>query len=219
MRAVEARSLAYTPDWEPLVDALKRIIATGVPAEEAKSDLCRAMADKEIGVRVRIAASDDSEGGQVFSKRNVGVPLHLEPRDLDWVQSRPLKPWSIGPTPGEHYYWIGGWEKRPIDLIEVSTADVMEILCGAGLEDQAGRKSAIAGVESAAIRALASHLRKNIGLTRAEAAEWCATNEFNLTGRGFQNRVWPKARAEAGLEAKAPPGRKALPRPKRKSSR
>ena len=95
--------MAYTPDWEPLADALERVMATGATEDEAKIDLCRAMADRNINVRVRIAASDYGMRGQVFSKRNVGVPPHLGPGDLDWVQSRPLKPWSIGPMPGQHY--------------------------------------------------------------------------------------------------------------------
>jgi hypothetical protein len=212
--------VAYTQDWEPLADALKRVMATGTNEDQAKTDLCHAVADRKIDVRVRIAANDYGMRGCFLSGRNVGVPPRLEPDSLDWLESRPLEAWSIGPRPGEHYSWIGGWEKRPIDLIELSTADVVDILCGAGLGDQAGRTStAIAGIESAAIRDLASHLRNNIGLKRAEAAQWCATRGFKLTHRGFQNRVWPKARAEAGLEAKAPPGRKALPGPKRKSSR
>jgi hypothetical protein len=64
----------------------------------------------------------------VFSNGNVGVPLHLAPSDFDWKLSRPFAQWSIGPRLGEHYLWVGGWEKRPIDLIEVSTADVIDVL-------------------------------------------------------------------------------------------
>ena len=40
--------MAYTPDWEPLADALKRIVAAGSDEEEAKNDLCRAVADRKI---------------------------------------------------------------------------------------------------------------------------------------------------------------------------
>jgi hypothetical protein len=122
--------VAYTPDWEPLAAALQRVRATGVSEDEAKTDLCRAVADRRIDVRVSIAATDHGMRGQVFSDGNVGVPPHLKPRDLDWVQSRPLAQWSIGPRPGQHYTWIGGWENRPLDLIELSTANVIEVLCG-----------------------------------------------------------------------------------------
>lgn len=126
--------MAYTPDWEPLADALKRVTATGASEDEAKTDLCRAMADRKIDVRVRVAASDYGMRGQVFSDGNVGVPPHLRPGDLDWAQSRPFGQWSIGPRLGEHYEWIRGWENRSLDLIEVSTADVTNVLiAGAGV--------------------------------------------------------------------------------------
>jgi hypothetical protein len=120
--------VAYTPDWEPLADALKRVMTTGVAENEAKTDLCRAVADRKINVRVRIAASD-SMGGQFFSDGNVGVPRHLNPDDFDWTRSRPLRPWSIGPMLGQHYSW--DWEDRPIDLIELLTSDVKKVLHGA----------------------------------------------------------------------------------------
>jgi hypothetical protein len=120
--------VAYTPDWEPLADALKRVIATGASEDEAKLDLCGAVADQKIRVRVRIAASDYKRS-QVFSGGNVEVPPHLAPGDFDWVLSHPFAQWRIGPKPGQHYAWIEGWKHRPLDLIELSTADVIEILC------------------------------------------------------------------------------------------
>src|SRR5262245_38829540 len=95
----------------------------GTGDEEAKTDLCRAVADRQIHVRASIR-------GKVFSNGNVGVPPHLRPEDLDWTQSRPLGSWWIGPKLGQHYFL--DWEKRSLDLIELSTSDVMKILCGAG---------------------------------------------------------------------------------------
>jgi hypothetical protein len=122
--------VAYPPVWEKLADALKRVIATDVSEDEAKLDLCNAVADRKINVRVKIAASDRDRPGQVFSDGNVGVPAHLKPDDLDWVQSRPFAQWWIGPKGPENYTWFSGGN-RPLDLIELSTADVIEILCGA----------------------------------------------------------------------------------------
>jgi hypothetical protein len=120
--------VAYTPDWEPLAVALKRVIAAGASEDEAKLNLCGAVADQKIRVRVRIAKSDRGRGGQVFFGGNVGVPPHLASSDFDWKLSRPFAQWQIGPMLAEHYLWIGGWENRPIDLIELSTADVIDVL-------------------------------------------------------------------------------------------
>ena len=203
--------MAYTPDWEPIADALKRVMATGVSEDEAKTDLCRAVADRKIKIQVRIA-QNDGRRGQVFSGPNVEVPVHLSPNDLDWSRSCPLKPWSIGPVGPQRYVWIGGWEKRPIDLIEVPTSDVSRILCG-GLNEvgkTGARRTTVATVdqETKAIHALALYLKENPNLKREEAATWCQKKGFDLSDRGFQGHVWPDARVKAGLPRKAPPGRK-----------
>lgn len=121
--------MAYTPDWEPLADALKRVMATGASEGEAKLDLCRAVADRKIRVRVRIAKH--ARKGQVFSGGNVKVPPHLASGDFDWKLSQPLEQWRIGPRWGERREpeWVRGWEYWPLDLIELSTADVTNVLC------------------------------------------------------------------------------------------
>jgi hypothetical protein len=184
-------------------------MATGASKDQAQTDLCRAMADRKIHVRVRIAPNH-YERGRVFSDGNVGVPPHLNPHDFDWVQSRPLAQWSIGPMPGQQYSWLAGWQNRPLDLIELSTSDVTKILCeGASADDNtSGALAATAKREAEAIKALASHLKGNPQLRRADAAAWCRGQGFDLSGQGFQNRIWPRARDQAGLSAKAHPGRK-----------
>ena len=70
-----------------------------------------------------------------------------------------------------------------------------------------------AKAESDAIKHLASKLKENPSLTKADAEAEC--KQFEITQRGFRDRVWPNARKDAGLSATAPAGRK----PQKKSAR
>jgi hypothetical protein len=196
--------VAYTPVWEPLAEALKRVKATGLEEDEAKADLCNAMADGKINVRVRIAAKDTLRG-KFFTGSNIRVPPHLVPADFDWTHSQPVNPWQIGPALGQHYTWIEDWKNRPLDLIKLSTADVIEVLCH---REKQGRVSAKVRHENDAIEALARYLKSNPELTKTEAMAFFKASGFNVRVRGFQSRVWPKAREQAGLGALAPSGRK-----------
>jgi hypothetical protein len=106
-------------------------MAAGIEEDEAKTDLCHAMADGKINVRVRIAAKDTWRG-KFFTGLNITVPPDLVPADFDWTHSQPVNPWPIGPALGQHYSWIEDWKDRPIDLILLSTDDVKRVLCNAG---------------------------------------------------------------------------------------
>ena len=94
-------------------------------------------------MRVTIAKSHRPGGGKSFKGGNVGVPQRLNPLDLNWAQSRPLEPWSIGPMPGQHYFW-DGWEVRPIELIELYTSDV-ERLFGTASVSEGGQDETLLG--------------------------------------------------------------------------
>jgi hypothetical protein len=65
--------------------------------------------------------------------------------------------------------------------------------------------AATARGENDAVRVLASKLKENPDMTRAEAFDEC--KPFGVGARAF-DRVWPKARERAGLSATAPAGRK-----------
>jgi hypothetical protein len=116
----------YVPEWEPLADAVKRIVGPGVLEDQARLDLCRAIADAKISIRVTIHAPHKRQ--QTYLRDNVGVPKSLHPRNIDWIDSRPTTSWWIGPALGQHYFWDGGQER--IELVEVATADVMACLGG-----------------------------------------------------------------------------------------
>jgi hypothetical protein len=61
--------------------------------------------------------------------------------------------------------------------------------------------------ESGAIRVLAELLRESPKLRRPAARAQLAARGIKISERAFLNRVWPKAREDAGLNAVAPSGR------------
>jgi hypothetical protein len=133
--------LGYTPDWELLAHALKRVVASGVARSQdkteaqAKTEICQAIADRKIGIRVLMQKAALDVGGKILVGGNVEVPPRLDPVDFDWDKSRPFKPWNTGPDdgiPAERYFATWPWKPRSIEWIELSTADVVEILCGGG---------------------------------------------------------------------------------------
>jgi hypothetical protein len=194
--------MADTPDWEPLGDALKRVVeATRVSEKEAKTRLCQAMAAHTVAVRFApIYFSRRGVRGGSFIP-NAAV---LSPDDLDWMDSRPQNASSIGPL----HSLTDSWTGQPF-VLELFVPDVIEVLCG-GVDTNLGeRETRKSTVETEAINALASRL-KICGnyLRREEAFEWLKGQGFELSERGFQNRVWPDARVQAGLDPKAPRGRK-----------
>jgi hypothetical protein len=124
--------VAYVPEWEPLADALTRVMTSGVNEQQAKIEICQAIADKKIDIRVEIEKAAPDVGGKTLSGRNIDVPPRLHPDDFDWVQSRPLKPGETGPdssNPSERYYSLWSWKPRSINFLEVRTSDVTAVLC------------------------------------------------------------------------------------------
>jgi hypothetical protein len=188
------------------------VIATGVIEDEAKTDLCGAVADGKIPVRLKVDASARHIGGRVFSGENISVPMHLTPGDFDWVQSRPRNPWQVGPNRWQHYtqvWW--SWQPQPIELIELATADVQGIF---GSPKPLTKRAAISGEEMRAARTLQDLLFKNKDITSEEAFRRCLEKHPKLSERGFKERIWPKGRELAKLPPKARGGRKPKsPRP------
>lgn len=127
--------MIYTPDWESLARALERVASAHSDLVESKIAICNAVADKKIEVRVTIDRSHHRHSGTTFTGGNVDVPARLNPDDFDWTQSRPLRPWRVGPLPGQHYNWTGGWNPEPIELIELRRGDVTTVL---RCDDKAG---------------------------------------------------------------------------------
>jgi hypothetical protein len=207
--AVEA-SVADVKAWLRLGDALSRVMeATGVTEEQAKHHISGAITDGKI--RIRFALFQPFRGLVHHAggdPHDPWIPKHLRPDDLDWSNSRPRMPWPPRAAYRDPLYTISEWRERWLVIwLELLMADVVTVLCAVKSEAQT-EATATARDESAAIRALALKLRANRDFRRDDAATWCRTQGFKVSGRGFQQRVWPQARAKADLEARAPAGRK-----------
>jgi hypothetical protein len=138
------------------------------------------------------------------------VPMQLASGDLDWSKSRPRKPWPPRGTFRDPLYSQSEWLNRwLVTLLELRTCDVTNVLC-AGVSEVRGQRPATVRDQSLAIRALADYLLLpgNKDLPKADALKWCRSQGLSLSGRGFQQRVWPRAREKAQLEPLARPGRK-----------
>jgi len=128
--------VACTPEWETIKEALKRVVAAGLPKEQAKRDLCRAMADRKIHLQLTTVADPRLNLPELTFEYSE-VSRHLSPKDIDWSNSRPSpdsRAW--GPTPKNSAEPnsvflsrnIGFWD-RTIVLIEVRSAQVTRIFC------------------------------------------------------------------------------------------
>jgi hypothetical protein len=58
--------LGYTPDWEVLAHALKRVVESGVAESQAKIQICQAIADRKIGIRSLMEKAAPDVGGRIL---------------------------------------------------------------------------------------------------------------------------------------------------------
>jgi hypothetical protein len=126
------------PTWEPINQALQRIAAAGLSKKQAQRDLCLAMADGKIAVRVHLAA-DHSRGlpPKALSSPVLEIPPRLSPVDFDWPHSRPSKHSQLWTGPSQRagesplLYFHENHDRigRTVDLVEVSVADVTKVFC------------------------------------------------------------------------------------------
>lgn len=90
--------MAHIPAWERLPDALTRIIeANGLPENEAQVDICQAIADGSVRIRAKLGrhTRGTTARDMVLEGKDFRLPTALRPEDLDWRESRPLKPWLV----------------------------------------------------------------------------------------------------------------------------
>src|SRR5437588_10447752 len=99
-RTAEVAVVSYNSRWESLSEAADRVMkSTGVPLEQARSDLCKAMSDGDLDIRAKLDAH--ATRLQTSTVTVIGadlqIPTRLRPDDIDWVHSRPKQPWPLPP--------------------------------------------------------------------------------------------------------------------------
>jgi hypothetical protein len=118
--------IGYVRQWECLSQALQRVIAAGLPESTARPGLCDAIADGAVEIRLQLrkhTLCGTTARGRTFTGRDVQIPVDLQPADLDFENSRPLKPWFML---REKYPDLWGfWE---IERMEVFVPDVTSVL-------------------------------------------------------------------------------------------
>ena len=114
--------MRYPPNWLSLSDARELLIASGLSAREAETDICRALRE---GIRSRRAFERVTFRGhtvapELFRQMTVQdgnrfrlrVPADLAPEDLDWENSRPRRPWPLGEGYLAHICRLELWRRH-----------------------------------------------------------------------------------------------------------
>src|SRR5438552_15447277 len=117
------------------------------------TDICVAIAGRTINFQAKLRRHETKplrDSVSILEGRDFHIPHKIKPEDLDWEQSRPLKPW---PVKREDHIIHGRWY---LEWIELCREEVSKVLCGGdGASGRARQAStATAGQETAAIRAL-----------------------------------------------------------------
>ncbi len=108
--------------WVRLNEAARLVMdaAAGCSKEEAQADICQAVADGVIRIRGRLKnqATGPMRSKEVLEGPAFDIKPTMKPDDLDWEQSRPLKPWTVRRG---SYSLPGSWI---LDWIELSSTDI-----------------------------------------------------------------------------------------------
>jgi hypothetical protein len=106
------------PKWERLPEALQRVMGTSVSEKQAKRDLCNALADRKIRLRLCFMWRPTSQDflarrglptTNVHRVTNDEIPGILKPSDFDWRRSRIRKPGLWHNIRGPSGSFFGNW--------------------------------------------------------------------------------------------------------------
>ena len=120
---LENNNSALKRRWMRLAEALKYLMTiTSLPEDAAKDVIANAIADLTLGMEIGIdrhIMSNRTARGLRFSAPDFDIPKELSGKDLDFANSRPIRPWYA--RRGGHVYPSGEWE---IAWIELDRRDV-----------------------------------------------------------------------------------------------
>ena len=120
--------MAYLSPWERLSEALDRVMAAdGRSKEQAQTYICVAIAGRTINFQAKLRRHETKplrDSVSILEGRDFHIPHKIKPEDLDWEQSRPLKPW---PVKREDHIIHGRWY---LEWIELCREEVSKVLCG-----------------------------------------------------------------------------------------
>jgi hypothetical protein len=104
--------------WEQLSEALQRVMATGVTERKAKRDICQAIANQKIGLRLyfmmRPTRMDFLTGRDIPTRlvhrlKGDDIPPILRLGDFDWPRSRIRKSWLWQNVRDPSGSFFGNW--------------------------------------------------------------------------------------------------------------
>jgi hypothetical protein len=102
--------------------------AAELSIDEAQTKICRAIADRAINIRGKLANHHTKPivSDAVLQGGDFEIPTTINPEDLDWERSRPLRPWVV--QLGRHNP-AGYWD---LEWIRLFREDVTKRLCQGG---------------------------------------------------------------------------------------
>jgi hypothetical protein len=139
--------MAYVSEWERLSDVATRVMVEArLSQDEARSDICRAIADGAIKIRAKLERHTTRPYLRAWDKVLQGgdfVDLEkLKPECLDWERSRshPANPWFV--RRDQTAVVPGHWDVREIELWRT---DLTNALCPAGAQSQSAHAASETG--------------------------------------------------------------------------
>lgn len=102
--------MLYDPDWLSLLEARERLTARGAAQAEAETAICLALRDRKFRLQWTIEKVTYARTGATLdpthvraleftegSKLRLAIPANLKRADIDWDNSRLLRPQPYGP--------------------------------------------------------------------------------------------------------------------------